>query len=117
MVNAFGKCMRRIRGEESLRTCAKRLEITASFLSAMEVGKRTVPDIYYEKIKELYNLNEEQSKELYESIIYTNQRVDIEITKMNKAQQQTTVMFARKIESANPELVEKLRKVLSEEGE
>ena len=114
MVSAFGKCMRKIRGEESLRTCAKRLEITASFLSAMEVGRRTVPDNYYEKIRELYNLNEVQSKELYESIIYTNQRVDIEMTKMNKAQQQTAVMFARKIENADPELIEKLQKVLED---
>ena len=88
MVSAFGKCMRKIRGDESLRTCAKRLEITPSFLSALEVGRRTVPDSYYEKIKDLYNLSEEQSRELYESIIYTNQRVDIEIAKMNKAQQQ-----------------------------
>ena len=114
MVSAFGKCMRKIRGEESLRTCAKRLEITPSFLSALEVGRRTVPDSYYEKIKDIYNLNEEESNELYESIIYTNQRVDIEIAKMNEAQQQTTVMFARKIENADPELIEKLQKVLEE---
>ena len=114
MISAFGKCMRKIRGDESLRTCAKRLDITASFLSAMEVGKRMIPDNYYEKIKELYHLNEEKSNELYESIIYTNQRVDIELAKMNEAQQQTTVMFARKIENADPDLIEKLRKVLED---
>ncbi len=31
MISAFGKCMRKIRGDESLRSFAKRLDITPSF--------------------------------------------------------------------------------------
>ena len=50
-----------------------------------------------------------------EAIIETNQRVDIEIAKMNEAQKEVSIAFARKIENADPELLEKLRKALSDD--
>ena len=112
MTSAFGLCMRKIRNGESLRTMAKKLEISPSFLSAMEVGRKTIPMDYVNKIKNVYSLNEEMYKELYESVIITNKHVDIEIEKMNEAQKETTMIFARKIENADPELIDKLRKAL-----
>ena len=112
MISAFGKFIRSIRGDESLRTMAKRLDITPAFLSAMEVGRKNIPMTYVDKISELYDLNEDQKAELFNSIVETNKHVDIEIEKMNEAQKETTMAFARKIESADPELLEKLRNVL-----
>lgn len=114
MTSKFGIVARKIRSKnnESLRKMATRLEISPSFLSAMEVGRKLVPNDYAKKIKDTYNLNDDEYKELYESIIETNKRVDIEIEKMNEAQKEVSMTFARKIENADPDLVEKLRKVL-----
>lgn len=112
MISAFGKFIRTIRGDESLRTMAKRLEITPAFLSAMEVGRKNIPMSYVDKIAELYNLTDEQKSELFDSIVETNGHVDIEVAKMEEAQKVTTMAFARKIENADPVLVERLRKVL-----
>ena len=116
MISSFGSVMRKIRAKtgESLRTCAARLEISAPFLSAMEVGRRPIPSQYPEKIRKIYELTEEEYIELYNSIVETNKRVDLEIEKMNDAQKEVSMTFARKIENADPELVEKLRKVLEE---
>ena len=116
MISSFGLVMRKIRSKtgDSLRTCASKLEITAPFLSAMEVGRRPIPSHYLEKIKKIYDLSEEEYTELYNAVVETNKRVDIEIEKMNEAQKEVSMTFARKIENADPELVEKLRKVLME---
>ncbi len=116
MISSFGMTMRKIRSRtgDSLRTCATKLEITAPFLSAMEVGRRPIPSHYLEKIKTIYNLSEEDYIELYNAIVETNKRVDIEIEKMNDAQKEVSMTFARKIENADSELIEKLKKVLME---
>ncbi|MDD4156822.1 MAG: hypothetical protein PHY08_09650 [Candidatus Cloacimonetes bacterium] len=116
MISKFGYCTRKFRltTEESLRIMAEKLKISAAFLSAMEVGRKAVPMEYAKKIKEIYGLNEEQYKELYESIIETNQHVDIEISKMNEDQKEISIVFARKIENADPKLIKKLRKALKD---
>ena len=116
MISSFGLFMRKIRSAagDSLRTCATKLEITAPFLSAMEVGRRPIPIHYVEKIKNIYQLNDADYVELYNSVAETNKRVDLEIEKMNEAQREVSMTFARKIENADSELVEKLRKVLME---
>ena len=117
MISSFGIAMRKIREKtgDSLRTCATKLEITAAFLSAMEVGRKPIPNYYPEKIKELYKLNDEDYALVYDAMVETNKHVEIEIEKMNEAQKEVSMVFARKIENADPELVEKLRKVLEEE--
>ena len=116
MISKFGIEMRKFRvaNGESLRTMAERIGISATFLSAMEVGRKAIPIEYAKKIKEIYKLNEDDYARLYDSIIETNQRVNIELEKMNEAQKEVSIVFARRIENADPELIEKLRKVLEE---
>ena len=60
MISSFGIVMRDIRKNagDSLIVCAKKLEVTPAFLSSMEVGRKSIPTYYPDKIKELYNLNE-----------------------------------------------------------
>ncbi len=119
MVSNFGLVMREIRSKagDSLRTCAAKLDISAPFLSAMEVGRRPIPSHYLEKIKSIYDLSEEEYTVLYNSVVETNKRVDIGIDRMTDAQKEVSVTFARKIENADSELVEKLRKVLMESND
>lgn len=114
MISSFGIVMRELRKKtgDSLRTCAAKLEITPAFLSSMEVGRKSIPSYYPEKIKNLYNLTEAEYIELYNAMIETNKHVDIEIEKMNEAQKEVSMVFARKIENADPKLIEKLRKAL-----
>ena len=45
----------------------------------------------------------------------TNNKVDLELSKMNEAQKEVSMVFARRIENADPELLEKLKKVLEED--
>lgn len=117
MISSFGIAMRKIRKKtgDSLRSCATKLEITAAFLSAMEVGRKPIPNYYPEKIRDLYNLSEEDYALIYNAMVETNKHVEIEIEKMNEAQKETTLLFARKIESVDLEKIEKIKKLLEEE--
>lgn len=117
MISKFGKCIRNIREQEkdSLRKMAIKLGISAAFLSAMEVGRKPIPVEYVDKIKSIYNLTEEQEVELENSIHETNERVPIELTAMSEAQKDISLMFARKIKTADEELLRKLKEALLDE--
>lgn len=117
MISKFGICIRNIREQEndSLRQMAIKLGISAAFLSAMEVGRKPIPVEYVEKIKSIYNLTEEQQVELENSIHETNERVPIEFKAMNEAQKDISLLFARKIKTADEELLKKLKDALLDE--
>ena len=70
MVTEFGKFTRKLRvdSDELMKDMAKKLGVTTSYLSAVEVGKRKVPTSWGELINENYELTEEQSSELFKLI-------------------------------------------------
>lgn len=117
MISKFGLYIREIREKEndSLRQMAIKLGISATFLSAMEVGRKQIPLEYVEKIKGIYDLTEEQVMELEDSIYETNERVPIELAAMNEAQKDVSLMFARRIKTADEELLRKLKEALLNE--
>lgn len=117
MISKFGVCLRTIREQEkdSLRQMAIKLGVSAAFLSAMEVGRKTIPVEYVDKIKGNYVLTQEQEIELENSIHETNERVPIELAAMNEAQKDISLMFARKIKTADEELLRKLKEALLDE--
>lgn len=117
MISKFGLYIRKIREQEndSLRQMAIKLGISAAFLSAMEVGRKQIPLEYVEKIKGIYNLTKEQEVELENSIYETNERVPIELAAMNEAKKDVSLMFARKIKTADEDLLRKLKEALLDE--
>ena len=52
----------RYKHKESLRTMAKKLNISAAYLSAIENGVRNVPNNFHELICQTYNLTEEEEE-------------------------------------------------------
>lgn len=62
----FGKFLRKLRIDngELLKDMAIKLNVTPSFLSLIETGKRSIPKKLEEEIKETYSLNLEQKEEL-----------------------------------------------------
>ncbi len=117
MISKFGLYIRKIREKEndSLRQMAIKLGISATFLSAMEVGRKQIPLEYVEKIKGIYDLTEEQVMELEDSIYETNERLPIELALMNDAQKDVSLMFARRIKTADENLLRKLKEALLDE--
>jgi putative transcriptional regulator, XRE family, bacteriophage lambda repressor C1 like protein len=117
MISKFGEYIRIVRKREndSLRDMAKKMGVSAAFLSAMEVGRKNIPLVYVDKIVELYHLNEEEKAKLFEVIQETNDKVSLELSQMNESQKEVTLVFARKIQTADADLIEKLRKILEDD--
>lgn len=115
-VTEFGKVLRKIRKEkgDSLRDLAGKLEISAAFLSAMEVGKKKIPSEYAGKIAAIYELPEAVKSEIEDSIAISNNRLQLDFTGLNAKQKEASLSFARKIKSADPDLIEKLMKALED---
>lgn len=115
----FGFYLRQLRKEHnvSLQTLAQKLDVSVPFLSLIENNKKTVPINYGDKLTEIFNLNPEQSKELKNSIDYTNKKISIDLQDMNDAQQEVTLAFARTINTASQKKLEELRKILESDDE
>ncbi len=66
MVTDFGKFCRKLRidNDEIMKDMAKKLEVTPSYLSAIEKGKRTIPTDWAEQIANHYELSKQQISEL-----------------------------------------------------
>ena len=68
-VTAFGKILRkrRIDSSEILGDMAKRLDVSAAYLSSIENGLREIPESFVEKIAKEYGLSEAEKQELEEA--------------------------------------------------
>lgn len=110
----FGLYLRKLRKEkgESMQSLASKLEIGVPFLSLIENGKKLVPIEYGDKLTDILKLTPEESKELKNSIDYSNKRISIDLQHMSDTQQEVSIAFARTINEASEEKLLELRKVL-----
>lgn len=115
----FGFYLRQLRKEHnvSLQTLAEKLNVSVTFLSLIENNKKAVPTNYGDKLTVIFNLSPEQSKELRNSIDYSNKKISIDLQDMNDAQQEVTLAFARTINTASQKKLDDLRKVLENDDE
>ena len=62
----FGKFLRKLRidNEELLKDMSVKLNVTPSFLSMVETGRRSIPKKREEEIEKIYSLNLKQKEEL-----------------------------------------------------
>ncbi|WP_243015114.1 helix-turn-helix domain-containing protein, partial [Brevibacillus borstelensis] len=70
MVTPFGKFCRKLRidKEELLKDMADKLGVTSSYLSAVENGKRSIPQSWLHGISQIYELCDNQISELQNAI-------------------------------------------------
>ena len=117
MATNFAKLMKEIRKPEgeSLRTMAKRLDISAAFLSALEVGKKTIPLDYPEKICKEYNLDNDMYNRLVDAVSESNNMIKLGLDDLNAEQKDVSLLFARKIVNADPDLIKKLKEALEDD--
>ena len=113
MLTKFGKKLRalRLENDQRLKDMADKLEVTAAYLSAVENGKRSVPDSWIEKLSISYKLSEEEIEEL-QKLAYEN-KTDIKID-LNNAEKGLALSFARKFKDLSNEQVCEIQKILDE---
>ncbi len=117
MYTEFGKALRHIRLDhfENMKDMAQKLNVSTSFLSAVEVGKKNIPAKWVEDISNIYNLSAQETNELQNAFDITQQKVSLSLESMDEAHQNVSLMFARSIKNIDPNTLDKLKKLLEEE--
>ena len=95
MLTNFGKALRKLRidNDELLKDMALKLEVTVSYLSAVENGKRDVPVAWLDVLREKYDLSYEEYAE-FQKLAYENQNI-IQVPVGSSAEKNAALSFAR----------------------
>lgn len=116
MLTVVGKFLRKLRIDrgEILFDMAKGLGVSSAFLSAVENGKKKMPDAWISKLEALYSLSSSQIAELKDAVAETNSIVELNISNASDQNRQLALMFARRFDSLDEDTSKKLINVLLE---
>ncbi|MDR2832090.1 MAG: helix-turn-helix domain-containing protein [Streptococcaceae bacterium] len=116
MITPFGKELRRIRLNRDLllKHMAEKLGFTSSYLSAIENGKKRIPDNLISDLATLFKLSSKEIEKLEESKLESLDSIEFNITKMDETQKEVVFSFARRFENLSEDKLVKLRKIIEE---
>ena len=114
MLTELGKFLRKIRidHDEILKDMADKLGVTASFLSAVENGKKRMPAEWNSKICQLYSLNSQQQNEFSAAIADTEQKLEINLQNVSTDNRNLAVSFARRFSEFDDSQIEAIKKIM-----
>ena len=114
MLVAIGRYLRKLRIDrgELLKDMSDKFGVTASYLSAVENGKRNFPSEWETQIIEHYHLNEAEQIELRNAITESAESVKIELRNVSGSRKNFAFALARRFESLDDAKVEQMKKIL-----
>ena len=114
MLTDFGRFLRKIRidCDEILKDMAEKLNVSAAYLSAVEMGKRNIPEQWVNKISELYALSVEDKEKLNSAADNSAKSITLNFENIGNAQKETAILFAREFENVDTETLDKIKKLL-----
>ena len=97
MLTEFGKVMRiiRINTGDSMRDMAAKIGMSATYLSAIETGKRNIPSNMEELLFTHYNFSEKDKKRIKDAIAESTSQVKIDLTEMAEKQKKIIYSVAK----------------------
>ena len=114
MLTSIGRFLRKLRIDEGeiLKDMAEKLEVTVSFLSAVENGKKRMPSNWNYRICEIYNLTEDQRNAFTTAIAETEDDIELNFGWQSLQNRELAVSFARKFSDIDDDQVEAIQKIL-----
>jgi transcriptional regulator with XRE-family HTH domain len=112
MLTPFGKALRQLRINKGLRLLdvANALKISSAFLSAVETGRRPIPDGFLVQLSRALNLTAVELRDLRGAVDRT--RKEVRVDDLRGDQREMVAAFARKIDDLSPTVLEQLRQEL-----
>lgn len=114
MLTALGKFLKKLRVDrnEVLKDMSARLGVTASFLSAVENGKKRMPSEWNSRLCTAYELDAESRKLLTVAIAETEFSIDLGLAGVEPANRELAVFFARRFAVLDNDQVKAIQKIL-----
>ena len=96
MVTEIGKFLRilRVSNEESAKVMAERLGVSPAYLSAVELGKRSLPATWEDIIIREYSLNDSSQKKLRDAINRSMSSIKLNITDIGSKKRELILSMA-----------------------
>ncbi|MFV0520721.1 MAG: helix-turn-helix transcriptional regulator [Lachnospirales bacterium] len=119
IITEFGKILRKIRidNDEILKNMAEKLGVSSAYLSAVEVGKRYIPEDWVTEIVDLYEINENSECELKLSYYASIKNTIFNIENSSDLKRKTALIFARTFDEIDEETIEKIFNLLHKKSE
>jgi transcriptional regulator with XRE-family HTH domain len=116
MLTDFGRFLRKLRIDcgELIKDMSQKLNVTASYLSAVETGKRKIPDIWVNEIARLYRLDSTSKAALANAAARSARMVKFNLENFPDYKRETAILFAREFDRMDDETVLQIRDLLRE---
>lgn len=117
MVTEFGKALRKLRIDrnEYIKDMSEKLHISVAYLSAIETGKRTIPENIIGGIARAYRLEQDEVGALNELKDKSNREVRISLIGKTKKQVEVILRFAKCVGEMNDEKLDKIVRIMDDE--
>jgi transcriptional regulator with XRE-family HTH domain len=114
LLTEFGRFLRKLRIDcgELICDMASKLDVTASYLSAVETGKRNIPETWVAKIATSYELDKVAHKDLAKAAVNSARVIKINLEQKSTDQRETAILFAREFEDIDDKTMLKIRELL-----
>ncbi|MCI9509536.1 MAG: helix-turn-helix transcriptional regulator [Angelakisella sp.] len=114
MITRFGKELRKLRIDhgEILKDMANRLGVSPAFLSAVEVGKKNIPEEWPKKIAAIYKLNPDEEESLLSCAKESVRSIKIDLSSVGDLQHRTALVFARDFNGMSDETAERILQLI-----
>lgn len=114
----FGEFMRiqRIRHHEVMGDTAKLLGVRLPFVSAVENGKRNVPNDWIPILIDHYKLTDIEQEELQEAIETSKTQMKLNLVSASNTQRRLAVQFQRSFEQLDEETADAIMQLLKKEN-
>ena len=105
MATTLGVFLRKLRlaNDEILKDMAKNLGVSSAFLSAVENGKKKMPNNWERKLKEVYSLSTVQIEELRRAVMESSGVVELNLKGLSTSNRELAISFARQFETMDDE--------------
>ncbi|MCL1998859.1 MAG: helix-turn-helix domain-containing protein [Turicibacter sp.] len=119
MLTEFGKRLRimRINRGDILKDMADKLGMSSAYLSAIETGRRNVPEDLVERVSEMYSLDVTEYRELKDLTDRAIKNINVNIGNADTARRNAALIFARNFNDMDKETAQKLVKILNKKEE
>ena len=114
MLTSIGRFLRKIRMDngEILKDMATSLGVSSAFLSAVENGKKKMPENWIDKLADIYSFTSEQLDELHAALIDTNNVVELNLQNTNANNRALAISFAREFDTLDAATSKKILEIL-----
>lgn len=112
----YGTLIKEIRfaNGENMADMSEWIEAKLPFLSAVESGKKKVPDDWFDKIVNHYNLSEEQKEELKEAIVVSKTMIKINLSNVDSDKRRLAIQFQRSFTDLDSDKVKTISNILGD---